>query len=161
MHRILAVTCLSALCLLAGNQMASAANNETLADLKAWVGKYPADLVDGQTVWDNKELKEKVLKFIGPKTQNYIFNEIGREVALPVDDQNDILTFFVCKAHACPEASALFFVDIPKDRVFICWTYATEKEDLWLSAAADPKPIGAGGCIVSNPYDLLRTYGKD
>lgn len=157
MRRILAVMCV--ICLLIGFR--SAAAESSLSDLTAWVGKYPADKIDGKTLWDNEALKAEVLKFIGPKTQNLIFNEIGRQVAIPVEMKDDVLYVSVCKAHACPDVAARLFVDMKKQKAYICWRHMNEKEDLWLTANADIRRIGEAGCDDLEPYELFNKYGKD
>lgn len=158
MRRILAV--MFVICLLVGGRSVSA-KDASLSDLKAWVGKYPADIIDGQTLWDNEALKAEASKFIGPKTQNYIFNDLGRQVAIPIQMKDDVLYVSVCKAHACPDVAAQLFVDMKKKKLSICWRYTTEKEDLWLTAGAEPRRIGESGCDEPEPYDLFNKYGKD
>ena len=159
MRRIFAVFCVFSLLALGGQSVFAA--TDSLQDMKAWVGKYPADQINGKTLWDNETFKAKVLAFIGPKTQDFIFNKIGREVATPVEIKNDVLQFFVCKAHACPDAAARIFVDLKKDAVHVCWTILGEKDDLWLSAKADPKPLSEGGCLGVDGFDLFDKYSKE
>ncbi|MDD3182880.1 MAG: hypothetical protein PHD48_08780 [Alphaproteobacteria bacterium] len=159
MHRNLAIFCVALVLIMGGRVVAAA--TMSLDDLTAWVGKYPADLIEGKTLWDNESLKADVLKYIGPKTQDYIFNQIGRQVASPVQIKDDVLYVSVCQAHACSEASARVFIDLKKKKTYICWRYATEKQDLWLSAAAEPKAIGEAGCGDLDPFDLFAKYGKD
>ncbi len=159
MRRIFAVLCVLSLLMVGGHGVCAA--ETSLQDMKAWVGKYPADEINGKTIWDNDAFKAKVHVFIGPKTQDFIFNKIGREVATPVEIKNDVLQFFVCKAHACPDAAARIFVDLKKDAVHVCWTILGEKDDLWLSAKADPKPLSEGACLVTDGFDLFDKYGKE
>lgn len=159
MHRLLAVFLVASL-LMMGCRGATAAD-ASLEDLRAWVGKYPADEINGKTLWDNAPLKAKVLEFIGPKTQDFIFNKIGREVATPVIAKDDVIRVFVCKAHACPDAAAQIFIDLKKNTVQVCWTILGEKDDLWLSAKADPKPIEAGSCLEQDSFDVFEKYGKE
>ena len=137
------------------------AEGDTLSALKAWVGKYPADVIEGKTLWDSPALKTETSKFIGPKTQNYIFNEIGRQVASPVEIKDDVIYVFVCREHACVSNSARLFIDLKKNKVHICWRLSEDSGDLWLSADRDPQPVGPAGCSEMQPFDVFAKYGKD
>ncbi|MGE4351459.1 MAG: hypothetical protein AB7E52_04640 [Bdellovibrionales bacterium] len=139
------------------------AKNETLDDLRAWIGKYPADQIDGHKLWDNPELQKKMAAFAGPNIRKILF-EGGLSVSSPVAIQDDVLYLSSCQEHACAVNQAKVFVDLKKKAVFLCWRYAyREMRDVWLEANQDPQFLSPGSCTEEasdRPFDLLKKYRK-
>lgn len=129
----------------------AAEEKESLAPLKAWVGKYPTEkLVGGKNVWAVAGFKEKMEAALGKERSAAFWQDM--KISFPTEQKGDLLFFSFCKPHICMGTLANVYVNLKDNTVQVCWMKDEEIEGYWLIAGQKPRDVGPAGCLVDDNF---------
>jgi hypothetical protein len=144
---------------------AEAADLPPAGDLSAYSGKYPFDLVDGYSFFENPKVIEALDGVAGSGTADWVDN---LDVGTPIAQQEDGLIAAVCEAHNCANNSAALAISLTGRLIALC-LYSKEGDlgtipgqvhwiGLSLDRYIDP-PDDGGGC-PRDADEFLEAYAK-
>ncbi len=136
---------------MAGIASPSFAKEDSLADLRAWMGKYPTDKVGGKNFWDNLSLRTKSKELLGEERFALMLKKVGKAGSTPVVEiDQETLHFSLCSAEACPTEFLSAFIRPEEGRLFFCWhgIGAVEAMDTWYETGEGPKQIEFADCLM-------------
>lgn len=144
---------------------AEAADLPPAGDLSAYSGKYPFDLVDGYSFFENPKVIEALDGVAGSGTADWVDN---LDVGTPIARQEDGLIAAVCEAHNCANNNAALAISLTGRLIALC-IYSKEGDlgtipgqvhwiGLSLDRYIDP-PDNGGGC-PRDADEFLEAYTK-
>jgi hypothetical protein len=144
---------------------AEAADLPPANDLSAYVGKYPFDVVDGYTLFENPKVIEALDGAAGSGTADWID---GLGVGTVIAQQEDGVIAAVCETHNCANNNAALALTL-KGRLIALCLYSKEGDlgtipgqvhwiGLNLDRYVDP-PDEGGGC-PRDADEFLESYSK-
>jgi hypothetical protein len=144
---------------------AEAADLPPAGDLSAYSGKYPFDLVDGYSFFENPKVIEALDGVAGSGTADWVDN---LDVGTPIAQQEDGLIAAVCEAHNCANNNAALAISLTGRLIALC-LYSKEGDlgtipgqvhwiGLSLDRYIDP-PDDGGGC-PRDADEFLEAYAK-
>lgn len=153
----------SLLCLCGTTGLAQAAD---LPDnLSVYVGKYPFDVVNGYSFFENPKVVAALDGAAGDGTAEWVDN---LDVGTPIVQQEDGLIAAVCEAHNCGNNNAALAISVDGQLIALCMF--SESGDVgtmpgqvhWIGLALDryiDPPEGGGGC-PRDADEFLDAYTK-
>jgi hypothetical protein len=144
---------------------AEAADLPPAGDLSAYSGKYPFDLVDGYSFFENPKVIEALVGVAWSGTADWVDN---LDVGTPIAQQEDGLIAAVCEAHNCANNNAALAISLTGRLIALC-LYSKEGDlgtipgqvhwiGLSLDRYIDP-PDDGGGC-PRDADEFLEAYAK-
>lgn len=153
----------SLLCLCGTTGLAQAAD---LPDnLSVYAGKYPFDVVNGYSFFENPKVVAALDSAAGDGTAEWVDN---LDVGTPIAQQEDGLIAAVCEAHNCGNNNAALAISVDGQLIALCMF--SESGDMgtmpgqvhWIGLALDryiDPPEGGGGC-PRDADEFLDAYTK-
>jgi hypothetical protein len=134
-------------------------------DLSAYVGKYPFDVVNGYSFFENPVVVTALDSAAGDGTAEWVGN---LDVGTPIARQEDGLIAAVCQTNNCSGNNAALAIAV--DGTLIAFCVFSESGDLgtmpgqvhWIGLALDryvDPPEGGGGC-PRDADEFLDAYTK-
>lgn len=122
------------------------------AGLRAWVGKYPSQPIDGQRFFTYPGLRPAMRRALGPRAWAHVKLIRGPEV--PVVAVRGWVVAYRCQAHDCGDVNMAVAVRVARGLVLVCWRDAPAQPDAhWYRAGRRPRRDRGHGC----PGDAAET----
>lgn len=133
--------------------------------LSAYIGKYPFDVVNGYSFFENPKVIAALDGAAGSGTADWVDN---LDVGTTITQQEDGLIASVCEAHNCANNNAALAISLDGRLIALC-LYSKEGDlgtipdqvhwiGLSLDRYIDP-PEGGGGC-PRDADEFLEAYAK-
>jgi len=134
-------------------------------DLSVYAGKYPFDVVDGYSFFENPKVVAALDNTAGPGTADWVDN---LDVGTPIAQQEDGLIATVCEAHNCGNNNAALAISVAGRLIALC--LFSKEGDLgtvpgqvhWIGLSLDryvDPPDEGGGC-PRDADEFLEAYSK-
>ena len=90
----------------------------SLKELRRWVSKYPYEEIDGRQFWQVEALRAALRDAFSPDDFKTFAKTKGPMTK--VEASGPYLLTSVCQAHDCGDHNYQVFVDVGRDRVWVC-----------------------------------------